>query len=221
MNMSQVRDPRFWSAWHEAGALGTMLSAIESEIPAVRDDEAIAFGCPHCGFRSGSSMLQAGGTAVWSCGECGKGSVILSGGRRRSLIGLETKYGCAYPKLRVHPRRGIPAHGKADRRPDGGGEHFSSRGIGMDTTPGCFVCGGESTLHHNIAAFVRTKAAGERVVGMFKCGARLDYRPHYPDRVQVKVGACHGHLVNLERLDQLVQGGVITQDNVSQASAEQ
>ncbi len=220
MNLSQVRDSRFWRRWQDAGALGTVLNAIERGIQAVAIAELNLFGCPHCGFRSGSASLQARGAAVWSCGECGRTSVLLSEGLRRSPIGLGTAYGTAYPRLRNHPRRGIPAHGTADQQPNGGGEYFSSRGIGMDTTPGCFACGGKSDLYHNIAAFVRTREAGERVVGMFKCGARLDYRPRSPDRVQVKIGACHGHLVNLERLDQLVQGGVITQDVVSQASPE-
>ncbi|MBP9801450.1 MAG: hypothetical protein KBC83_02150 [Candidatus Moranbacteria bacterium] len=210
MNLSQVRDQRFWVRWHDAGALGTMLSAIEQSILAVVHTEVTEFGCPYCGFRSGSSTIQAGGAAMWSCGECSKTSVILAEGKHRSTIGLGTKYGIAYPKLRVHPRRGIPAHGTADRRPDGGGEYFRSRGIGMETTPGCFVCGGERALYHNIAAFVQTKEAGERVVGMFAHGARLDYRSHEPDRVQVKIGACHGHLANLECLDRLVEGGVIT-----------
>ena len=221
MNLSQVRDWRFWKRWHDAGALGTMLSAIEQEFLAVRDEEAIEFGCPHCGFRSGSSMLQAGGAAIWSCGECRKTSVILAEGLHRSPIGFGTEYGNAHPKLRPHPRRGIPAHGTADRRPDGGGEYFSSRGIEMDTTPGCFVCGGETNLHHNIAAFVSTKAAGERVVGMFARGARVDYRPFEPDRIQVKIGACHGHFHNLECLDALVEGGVITSEVIAQALAHE
>lgn len=221
MNLSQVRDQRFWKHWQDAGALGTMLSAIEQSIPAVAQSEMAEFGCPHCGFRSGSSTLQAGGAATWSCGECRKTSVILADGLSHSPIGFGTKYGNAHPKLRPHPRRGIPAHGRADQRPDGGGEHFRSRGIGFDTTPGCFVCGGESRLYHNIAAFVRTKEAGERVVNMFAQGARLDYRPHSPDRVQVKIGACHGHLHNLEHLDALVEGGVINSEIIAQALAHE
>lgn len=217
MNPSQVRDPRFWTRWHDAGAIGTMLSAMESSMLAVAGFDVAQFGCPHCGFRSGSATLQVGGSAIWSCGECRTSSVILADGVSRSSIGITTPYGNVYPKLHPHPRHGIPAHGTSDRRPDGGGEYFSSRGIGMDTTPGCFVCGGEPGLHHNIAAFVRTKEAGERVVSMFAHGARLDYRPHSPDRVQVKIGACHGHLHNLEHLDTLVEGGVIISEIIAQA----
>ncbi len=221
MNLSQVRDHRFWKTWQASGALGTVLSAIEHGIQAVAMTEVNLFGCPYCGFRSGSVLLQAKGAAMWSCGECRRTSVLLTKGLRRSPIGLDTSYGIAYPKLRSHPRRGIPAHGKADQRPSAGGEYFSSRGIGFDTTPGCFICGGEPKLQHNIAAFVKTKESGERVVGIFKYGARLDYRPHEPDRVQVKIGACHGHRYNLEYLEELVQGGIITQSIISQALAQQ
>ena len=69
---------------------------------------------------------------------------------------------------------------------------------------------------NNIAAFVQGKTAGERVVAMFKTGARLDYRDYEPDRVQVKIGACNRHKANLERLDGLTSDGVLTQDMVTQ-----
>lgn len=61
------------------------------------------------------------------------------------------------------------------------------------------------------------KAAGERVVAMFQRGARLDYREHEPDYVQVKIGACDKHLANLQKLDQLAGKGIITQEMVHQA----
>ena len=72
-------------------------------------------------------------------------------------------------------------------------------------------------MHHNIAAFVQTKTAGERVIRMFPQGARLDYRPHEPDRVQVKIGACEAHLQNLHQLIALARDGVITTHDVREA----
>ena len=77
---------------------------------------------------------------------------------------------------------------------------FRSRGIGSDTCPGCFVCGGESTLMSNISAFVKSKEEGEEIVSWFAYGARLDYRENEPNWIQVKIGVCATHRKNLERL---------------------
>ena len=110
-----------------------------------------------------------------------------------------------------------------DIRPGSGGEFFSSRGIGYDTCA-CFICGatdrtGEGyTFVNNIAAFVRTKEAGQRVVAMFKRGARLDYRAFEPNWIQVKIGACDKHLVNLQLLEVLTdKKHIITEDMIHQA----
>lgn len=87
-----------------------------------------------------------------------------------------------------------------------GREQFSPRGIGLDVTPGCFVCGGHregNGYDHNIAAFVESKEAGERVVQLFGGLARLDWRPTEPNWIQVKVGTCGDHLKNLEQLYEL------------------
>ena len=58
---------------------------------------------------------------------------------------------------------------------------FRSRGLGLDTTPGCFVCGGGSELRPNIAAFVKSRQSGEAIVRLFGRGARLDYRDFEPN----------------------------------------
>lgn len=79
-------------------------------------------------------------------------------------------------------------------------EAFRSRGIGLDWTPGCFVCGGEDGLRSNISGFVKSKEAGERVVAMFDHGARLDWREFEPLWIQVKIGACTAHVSDLQRL---------------------
>jgi len=193
---------------------------------AVSGKELNKFGCPYCGYRSGYTPVRGGGSAIWTCGDsnCGKSCVFLSDGVTKSSIGLSSGDGdeVIYPELQVHPRRGIPSHGKPDKKPEGGGEFFWSRGIGTDHTPGCFVCGGKFGMHKNIAAFVQCKTAGERVVAMFKQGARIDYREHEPDRVQVKIGACATHITNLEYLNKLTAAGnkdVLAQEMVRAAVA--
>lgn len=189
---------------------------------AVSGAELQKFGCPHCGYRSGYSHMSSGGSTVWRCGsdECGEACCVLSEGVTKSRIG----FGDVYPELQAHPRRGIPSHGRPDKRPEGGGEFFRSRGIGLDDCT-CFVCethdrdGRGHCMLHNIAAFVQGKEAGERVVAMFPRGARLDYRDFEPDRVQVKIGACDSHLSNLEKLNELTQDGVITEARITEARA--
>ena len=183
-----------------------------------------SWGCPNCGYRSGNPAISGHGGLVWRCGECGETCIGLAGGMTVSPFGFASGDGLdEYPTLSVHPRQGTPAHGRPDTRPEGGGEFFSSRGIGLDNTPGCFVCGGGERMRNNIAAFVQCRAAGERVVAMFASGARLDYRAFEPDRVQVKIGACSTHLPNLQRLHDLIgrgdERGVITAEMIAEAVA--
>ncbi len=191
----------------------------KTELPiAVSLSEHKEFGCPHCGYRSGSKLLEYNGSASWKCGECGKYSCILADGRKKSGIG----FGNYYPELQDHPRRGTPSHGRRDKKPEGGGEFFHPRGIGLDDCV-CFVCGTHdrdgkgNTMLHNIAAFVECKASGERIVSMFKKRARLDYREYEPDRVQVKVGACDTHLSNLKKLGELTGEGIIKVEYIAKA----
>lgn len=195
-----------------------MTDKVQQPIAVSRKDY-VDFGCPYCGYRSGISPISARGTAVVICGECDRGFAVLGDGVAKSTIG----FGEFYPELQPHPRDGTLAHGRPDLRPEGGGEYFQSRGIGYDSCT-CFVCGtndrdgrGHSMLN-NIAAFVRCRDAGVRVVAMFAQGARLDYRDFEPDYVQVKVGACDEHLLNLKRLHKLVKDGVIKPEMVVMAS---
>lgn len=188
------------------------------DIIAVAGSELELWGCPYCGYRSGSMPFSDGGAGSWVCGECHKCCVALAEGVTRSRMAIIVDEVRIYPELREHPRKGTPAHGRPDNRPEEG-EHFGPRGIGFDHTPGCFVCGGVDGLHQNIAAFVQCKAAGERVVTMFQTGARLDYREYEPDYVQVKIGACDKHADNLELLYSATRGagGVITSKFIAQA----
>lgn len=90
--------------------------------------------------------------------------------------------------------------------------------------PGCFVCGtklraeGANNYMNNISAFVSSKAEGEEVVSWFKQGARLDFRPHEPEWIQVKIGACDTHVPNLERLEKKTAiHGVLRKYDVEEA----
>ncbi len=197
-----------------------MTTTAAPEIIAVSAEEYENWGCPHCGYRSGSSSIQCDGTSVVICGGCTRTNVLLHSGRERSAAGFGN-HPPVYPALQAHPRRGIPKHGNADTRPDDhGGEHFHPRGIGQDWID-CFICGSDShEPRRNLAAFVQCKAAGERIVAMFEKGARLDYRDYEPDRVQVKVGACDVHDQNLRRLHELTSGdSVINTDRIAAAQS--
>lgn len=201
---------------------------------AVSVSDLNQWGCPSCGFRSGTTPISQGGTALWQCGECDRYCYALNDGIEQTSFGQaegpsagftlsvsgEPPQGVTLTHRSEHPRAGTPAHGAPDRRPETGGEHFGSRGLGLDVTPACFVCCfPEDLVRDNISAFVSCKAAGERVVQMFRWGARLDYREREPDRVQVKVGACKLHVPNLEQLHRLTYEavGVITSDMISLA----
>lgn len=192
--------------------LSLEVDGVKPGVIVIGQDDLEKWGCPFCGYRSGSMPIQCGGAGSWRCGDCGGGCIVVAeelDAVPESWVDIK-----GTPKGK-HPREGTPSHGREDTRPDvPGGEFFRPRGIGMDWTPGCFVCGGANGLHKNIAAFVQCKAAGERVVAMFDQGARLDYRDFEPDRVQVKIGACDGDLAGLEHLAKLK---VITRDEVAAA----
>jgi len=193
-----------------------MNSKVQQPI-AVTAEETQKWGCPYCGYRSGSSMISYGGASIVDCGECERSFAVLAEGVTKSTIG----FAGFHPELQEHPRKGTPSHGKPDKRPEDG-EFFSSRGIGLDDCT-CFVCGTHDrdglghTMLNNISAFVQCKEAGERIVGMIQRGARLDYREHEPDYVQVKIGACDKHLPNLELLNKLCSDGVIKLERVTAA----
>jgi|SRR5579863_4592943 len=82
---------------------------------------------------------------------------------------------------------------------------YNPRGIGNNWIP-CFVCGKEGDggkCQNDMAAYVRGKEQGEKVVGLFASvglRAKLDFRPLEPDYVQVKIGACKDHEPNLTLL---------------------
>ena len=81
--------------------------------------------------------------------------------------------------------------------------------------------GGYHSCQPDMSAYVDSKKSGEHVVKMFEVEdskAFLDFRPHEPNYVQVKVGACERHLPNLEELQRLAsQHNVITREIIREA----
>lgn len=219
MNKSKPISKRQWGIWKNSGAIANVKGPVVLKVNAVSHKSFAESGCSYCGYRSGNSPISGGGSAMWQCGECRKTTVILGEGVIKSTIGIGTKNGSIYPKLRKHPREGIPSHGAQDLKPDNG-EFFRSRGIGLDSCT-CFVCGNNEEprrMMNNICAYVSCKDAGERAVALFEKGARLDYREWEPDYVQVKIGACEDHLLNLKILDSLIDADdIITKDIISKS----
>jgi len=199
----QIRDGKIVSEW----VYEPYVSPVFYDYPiAVKRSEMVISGCPHCGYRSGSSYMSGGGASVWRCGSCGKGCEVWN----ENLTVSPFNNGEA--KLIKHPLFPTPSRGRPDNVPKEGGEYFRSRGVGMDSTPGCFVCGGEKGMRNNISGYVQCKEAGERIVNKFEHGARLDYREYEPDYIQVKIGACQRHVHCLEDLSRQTDeaGGRIT-----------
>ena len=87
---------------------------------------------------------------------------------------------------------------------------MSPRGLGSDSSPGCFICGGDPGLYSNFSAFVGSRMEGEQVVQLIEQGVRLDYRDREPNWIQVKIGACEDHVAQLEILCLLLRGNVLS-----------
>lgn len=119
------------------------------------------WGCPNCGCDSViSSGVSGGGLTSGTCRHCKLKFEV----RSENPIGI-VKYGChpenpSDPKskwvmesaIRIeHPRKGIPAWNwePVDERPEEG-EYWNSRGPG----------------YPDVSGFVKTKAAGERILAM-------------------------------------------------------
>lgn len=180
---------------------------MNKDIIAVNWSEYEEHGCVHCGCDyCYTGPVSGGGSNPVTCGECGEGFIILANGLSGSRMGFGSP--AIYPKLQKHPRVGIPKHEYIipDIRPEGEGEFFSPRGIGYD-----------------LAGFVKSKQAGERIVQMFKEALNkepstwLDYRKNEPTWIQVKV---QSEDVDLKILLNLVkEDGIITTDKIKKAIA--
>lgn len=105
-----------------------------------------------------------------------------------------------------HPRKGIPPwHWEPkDVRPEEG-EYWHSRGVGYD-----------------LSGFVKTKAAGERILAMVRevlgtddCESWLDYRPSEPTWIQFKFQSSEFDLEKLNKLSREANN-VITKEIIKQ-----
>lgn len=161
-----------------------------------------AYGCPQCGCSSATCYLSGNGTTCVQCLECKEAFYIVSDHLSVSTIGHGDP--AVFPEVSPHPRAHVPAHNLVvPDNPPPEGEYFAPRGVGYD-----------------LAGFVRCKQAGERIVQMFteilRCKPKtfLDYRPNEPLWIQVKVKA-EDH-IDLEKLNELTQNGIITKQKIQQ-----
>lgn len=179
-------------------------------------DEYLKWGCPNCGCDAiKGSCVSGGGLTSGTCKHCGIHFEVRSNNPTAKCL-----YG-AYPEnpsdpnsewvkeeaIRIdHPREGIsPWHWKPkDIRPEEG-EYWSSRGVGYD-----------------LSGFVKTKAAGERILAMVRevlgtddCESWLDYRPSEPTWIQFKFQSSEFDLEKLNKLSREANN-VITKEIIKQ-----
>lgn len=114
-----------------------------------------------------------------------------------------------------------PVEAPPTSEPEDRGVNVRPRGIGKGHSL-CWVCGTNPTsVQHEMAMFVDSKADGERVLSVlsFLGGqGRLDFRPSEPDWIQVKLGACEGeHLHQLDHLYELLRTNPFTKQVVHEA----
>lgn len=173
---------------------------------AVSYEDVMLWGCPNCGCDMIlSDGLYGFGTSFVKCENCKLDFIILGKDIKESSFGIPIDNGkhIEYPRLIEHPRKGVNKwkYELPDIRPEGDGEYFSSRGIGYD-----------------LAGFVKSKKAGERliemvkkVLGLEKPKTWLDYREYEPKWIQVKF---QKEEFDLEELDKLVCDGIITEEKL-------
>jgi hypothetical protein len=164
-----------------------------SKIIAISQRDKDRYGCPNCGCDvSICNNFYGMGALPVTCEECHTKYVILADDLDKSPIGFGTADGKTYyPEVVEHPRKGIPWHPYEwpDPRPDGEGEFCRPRGIGYD-----------------LACFVKSKKAGERLLDMVKevlgneePKSWLDYRPREPKWIQFKFQKEEFDLEKLEK----------------------
>lgn len=179
--------------------------------------EYMQWGCPNCGCDSASlGNVLVGGLTSGTCRHCGLRFEL----RSKNPTGT-CKYG-VYPlnpasptseyvkeeAIRIdHPRQGMPSwHWKPVDVPPKEGEYWYSRGPG----------------YPDVSGFVKTKAAGERilaivkeVLGVVECQSFLDYRPSEPTWIQFKF---HQDEFDMMKLDKLCRenNNIITKEIITQ-----
>jgi len=181
---------------------------------AVENTPYQKYGCPNCGCDSSiRDNFFRGDQQAGTCRACGLHfMIIFDGATQKDII---VKYGTVqkdengqiimeYPILIPHPRKGIDKwkYELPDIRPDQeDAEFFQSRGVGYD-----------------LAGYIKSKAAGERIMDMIKeilgtdkSKSFLDYRDYEPFRIQFKFKK---EEFNLNMLHSLVieNDNIITKD---------
>ena len=166
---------------------------------AVNCEEEKLYGCPNCGCDTWRrDNCFRGDQPAGTCRSCGLHYQFFADGIKKSSVGFGTnrkdKDGntiMEYPILSSHPRKGIPSwHWEApDLRPEYG-EYWSPRGIGYD-----------------LSGFVKSKQAGERLLGLVKevlgndnPSSSLDWREYEPEWIQFKFQKEEFNLEKLEKM---------------------
>jgi hypothetical protein len=100
------------------------------------------------------------------------------------------------------------------------GIFWQPRGIGSDYNLIDLVSGDTHDLVSNISGFALSKEDGERLVSeIFDGRARLDFREHEPNWIQVKVGCTDEAVLSHLRTLVVGNGNIITKDIVRRALA--
>ena len=92
------------------------------------------------------------------------------------------------------------------------GRHIKtvSRGLGLDRSFGCFICGrNESGVSNNLSLFVDTVEDGRTLIEWFRMpafnGSYLDFRSSEPAYIQVKIVSCEQHKFCLQEIDSITR----------------
>jgi hypothetical protein len=172
-----------------------------SELIAISGSDYHKYGCPSCNCIYGVPK-SLDWSYITKCKECGMNFEVIADGYSDSGF----RYGKDSIKAVFvdHPnKKRFHYYIRPDIKPEVG-EYFKPRGVGYD-----------------LAGFVESRLAGERIINMFKkilgnnIKTWLDYRNHEPDWIQVKVQK--EDRIDLEKLDSLTQDNIITEDKILQS----
>lgn len=149
---------------------------------AVSYSDYQTYGCPNCGCDTSiRGSFYRTDSVPFTCENCHVEFMVLADGLEKSSIGTyasKNSKEAEFPIRIEHPRKAVGPKWEyewPDLKPEYG-EYFASRGIGYD-----------------LAGFVKSRQAGERIVEMARqvlnlrhIRSWLDYRPDEPKWIQVK-----------------------------------
>ena len=192
------------------------------EIAAIKPDAFMQWGCPYCGsvWRNNTTSLRQDNVIVLNCLGCWRGFFVITHGQTSKIaVGVGGSLFCS--SVNVHPRKGQDTHD------DCSGLNEGRTGIGLHVVPGCFVCGGQRSLLRGFMVEVNGKGKANNLLALFG-GVGACFEPLTRnaqllgmDKVRrIRIGACHTHLRNLERLWMFAGTGGLTENMVSEARQE-